>query len=140
MRIRDARQTFLGVWISRILQGAPFEVWGGSQLRDFSYIDDTVDAFLAAAMPQAEGRVYNIGGFPPMSLRALAEALVAANGGQGEYEVREFPAERKKIDIGDYHADDRAFRAATGWSPSVDVPDGLARSLDYFRAHLARYR
>jgi UDP-glucose 4-epimerase len=140
MRIRDARQTFLGVWIRRILQGEPFEVWGGAQLRDFSYIDDAVDAFLAAASPAAEGRVFNIGGFPPMSLLALADALIAANGGAGDYLVRDFPADRKKIDIGDYHADDAAFRAATGWSPRVAVPEGLARSLDYFRAHLARYR
>jgi UDP-glucose 4-epimerase len=140
MRIRDARQTFLGVWIRRILQDEPFEVWGGAQLRDFTYIDDAVDAFLAAAAPAAEGRVFNIGGFPPMSLLALADALVAANGGRGRYEVREFPSDRKKIDIGDYHADDSAFRAATGWTPKVDVPEGLARSLDYFRTHLARYR
>lgn len=139
MRIRDARQTFLGVWIRRALQGEPFEVWGGEQLRDFTYIDDAVDAFLAAASPAAEGRVYNIGGFPPMSLKALADALVAANGG-GSYLVKPFPADRKKIDIGDYHADDSAFRAATGWTPRVDLPEGLARTLVYFREHLAHYQ
>src|SRR6185295_15038042 len=40
MRIKDARQTFVGVWIRRILEGEPFEVWGGEQLRDFTYVDD----------------------------------------------------------------------------------------------------
>jgi UDP-glucose 4-epimerase len=138
MRVRDARQTFLGVWIRRVLQREPFEVWGGEQLRDFTYIDDAVDAFLAAASPAAAGRVYNVGGFPPTSLRALADALLAANGG-GDYLVKPFPADRKKIDIGDYHADDSAFRAATGWAPRVDVPEGLVRTLGYFRQHLAHY-
>jgi nucleoside-diphosphate-sugar epimerase len=79
MRIRDARQTFLGVWIRLALQGKPFEVWGGEQLRDFTYVDDAVAAFLAAATtPAAEGRAFNIGGFPPVSLAQLAQALAAA--------------------------------------------------------------
>ncbi|MCI1711990.1 MAG: NAD-dependent epimerase/dehydratase family protein [Chiayiivirga sp.] len=47
MRICDARQTFLGIWVRRILQGDPFEVWGGAQLRDFNHVDDVVDALPA---------------------------------------------------------------------------------------------
>src|ERR1051325_4623546 len=40
MRIKDARQTFLGVWIRLLVEGRPFEVWDGSQLRDLTYVDD----------------------------------------------------------------------------------------------------
>ena len=50
MRIKDARQTFLGVWIRQVLTGKPFEVWGGEQLRDFTYVDDCVDAMMRAAL------------------------------------------------------------------------------------------
>jgi UDP-glucose 4-epimerase len=139
MRIKDARQTFLGVWIRLALEGKPFEVWGGDQLRDFIYVDDTVDALLVAATePATEGHAFNLGGFPPLSLIALADALIAVEPGAG-YLVKPFPADRKKIDIGDYYADDRAFRASTGWAPRVELPDGLARTLDFFRPHLARY-
>ena len=49
MRIKDARQTFVGVWLRAVLEGEPFEVWGGEQLRDFTYVDDAVEAFLLAA-------------------------------------------------------------------------------------------
>jgi UDP-glucose 4-epimerase len=81
MRIRDARQTFVGIWIRRILEGQPFEVWGGEQLRDFTYVDDCVDAMLlAATRPQAVGRCYNLGGMTPVSLATLAERLVLVNG------------------------------------------------------------
>ncbi|MCW5550088.1 MAG: NAD-dependent epimerase/dehydratase family protein [Opitutaceae bacterium] len=56
MRIKDARQTFVGVWVRRILEERPFEVWGGAQLRDFTYVDDAVEALLlAATRPEAEG-------------------------------------------------------------------------------------
>lgn len=138
MRIKDARQTFLGIWIRLALEGKPFEVWGGEQLRDFTYVDDAVDAFIAAVTPATEGRAFNIGGFPPISLTTLAQALIAANQG-GESVVKPFPVDRKKIDIGDYHADDSAFRAATGWRPQIDMPEGLKRTLDWFKPNLARY-
>jgi UDP-glucose 4-epimerase len=139
MRIKDARQTFIGVWLRAVIEGRPFEVWGGAQLRDLSYVDDTVEALLlAAATAETVGGVYNVGGDRVVSLKELADMLVAAQGG-GRYELREFPPERKRIDIGDYHTDDALFRRVSGWAPRVALPDGLARSLAYFRAHLAEY-
>ena len=50
MRIKDARQTFLGIWLRRVIEGEPFEVWGGEQRRDLLYVDDAADAFLVAAL------------------------------------------------------------------------------------------
>ncbi len=143
LRIRDARQTFLGIWLRRVLEGEPFEVWGGEQLRDLTYVDDVTEAFLLAAeqaaKPALAGQVFNIGGSPPARLIDLAERLIAANGGRGRYEVKEFPADRAPIDIGSYAADDRAFRNATGWAPRVDLDQGLRKSLDWYRERLADY-
>lgn len=136
LRVKDHRQTFLGLWVRRVIEGEPFEVWGGEQRRDLAYADDVAEAFLAAA--GAPAGIYNLGGSPPVSLRELAEALVAANGG-GRYVVKEFPAERAKIDIGSYVADDSRFRAATGWTPKVGLAEGLRRTLDWFRPRLDRY-
>jgi UDP-glucose 4-epimerase len=139
MRIKDARQTFVGVWLRAVLEGRDFEVWGGEQLRDFTYVEDAVDAFLRAALtPEMAGKACNIGGHGPVSLLALAETLVAANAG-GSFVKREFPAERKRIDIGDYYATDAMFRRITGWAPRVDLRAGLAESLTFFRQHLAHY-
>lgn len=139
MRVRDARQTFLGVWIRRLLEGEPFEVWEGAQLRDFTYVDDAVDAFCRAALdPAADGQTYNLGGLEVISLRELAELLVKVNGA-GRYEVKAFPLDRKRIDIGDYYSDDRLVRSALGWEPRVSLQDGLARTLAFYRDHLDRY-
>jgi UDP-glucose 4-epimerase len=139
MRVRDARQTFLGVWVRRLVEGEPFEVWGGEQLRDFTYVDDMVEALLLAATTDATaGQVYNVGGDCVVSLRELAELLVQAHGG-GVYTVREYPAERKRIDIGDYYADDRALRAAIGWQPATPLAEGLRRTLMYYGEHLVDY-
>ena len=139
MRIKDARQTFLGIWLRRVIQGEPFEVWGGEQRRDLLYVDDAAEAFLYAAVTQeAEGLALNVGGDEPCNLADLAEAIIEAYGG-GKYEIRDFPAERRRIDIGDFVTDDRRFRAISGWRPRVCLADGLRRSLDYYRRHLAFY-
>jgi UDP-glucose 4-epimerase len=139
MRVKDARQTFLGVWIRLVVEGVPFDVWGGEQLRDFTFVDDAVDAFLlAASQPAAEGQVFNLGGDCVISLADLAALLLEVNGG-GAYNVREFPADRKRIDIGDYYADDRLIRKSLGWMPSTPLRTGLATTLAYYRANLASY-
>lgn len=140
LRIRDARQTFLGIWIRCVLEGKPFEVWGGEQLRDMTYVDDVTDAFLrAAATPACYGEVYNIGGPPPASLLEIAELMRKVGGPAVAFATREFPADRKTIDIGSYHADDQAFRRATGWAPLVPLEEGIRRSLDWYRPRLADY-
>ena len=139
MRIKDARQNFLGIWLRRVIEGEPFEVWGGEQRRDLLYVDDAVEAFLYAAItPEVEGLALNVGGNEPYSLAALAEAIIETNGG-GRYEIREFPPERKRIDIGDFLTDDRCFRALSGWRPYIRLTDGLRLSLDYYRSRLASY-
>jgi UDP-glucose 4-epimerase len=141
MRIKDARQTFLGVWLKQVLTGEPVLVYGdGRQLRDFNYVDDVVDALLMAALdPRADGQVYNLGSAePPIGLLDLARLLVDLNAG-GEYRLVPFPPDRQAIDIGDYYADYGKIRRELNWSPRVPLADGLRRSLDYYRAHLPQY-
>jgi UDP-glucose 4-epimerase len=139
MRIKDSRQTFVGTWIRLVLQGTPFEVWEGDQLRDFTYVDDTVDAMLAAAASDVtKGQVYNLGGDCVISLRDLAELIVEVNG-SGEYMLRPYPPDRKRIDIGNYYADFTRIRSQLGWQPRVTLRDGLERTLKYYREYLDRY-
>ena len=140
LRIRDARQTFLGIWIRCVLEGRPFEVWGGSQLRDMTYVDDVTEAFIRSAETQAcHGNISNIGGSPPASLTELADMMVRVAGPTATYTTREFPADRASIDIGSYHADDSAFRAASGWEPTVGLEEGIDRTLAWYRPRLADY-
>jgi UDP-glucose 4-epimerase len=139
MRVKDARQGFLGVWLRRLVEGEPFEVWDGAQKRDLAYVDDVVEAFLgAAATKDAAGRALNVGGAPTVSLIELARLLVEENGG-GRFEVKAFPPDRRAIDIGDYEADDRLFRRLAGWAPRVSLRDGLARTIAFYRARIGVY-
>ena len=139
MRIKDARQTFVGIWIRRVLEGQPIEVWGGDQLRDFTYVDDCVDAMLLAALhPAAIGQCYNLGGSEPISLRQLAEKLIQIHG-SGELVVKQFPPERKKIDIGDYYSNASLIQSSLGWSHRTSLHQALATTLDYFTSRIQYY-
>ncbi|MEO5720097.1 MAG: NAD-dependent epimerase/dehydratase family protein [Chthoniobacterales bacterium] len=139
MRIRDARQTFVGVWIRQLLEDAPIEVWGGQQLRDFTDVDDVVEALLlAAAAPQTQGRVYNLGGSEVVSLEQLANLMVEVNG-RGQIAIRDFPTERQKIDIGDYYGDFSRITAELGWTPKRSLRQTIEKTLAFYREHLPHY-
>ncbi len=140
MRVKDARQTFLGIWIRRLIEGQPILVYGdGSQVRDFNYVDDVVDALLRVALSDdANGEVYNLGAPDPISLRQTAELLVAVNGG-GRFELVPFPQELKPIDIGDYYGDYRKIHSRHGWEPGMPLAEGLRRTLEFYRRYHSYY-
>ncbi len=141
MRVKDARQTFLGIWLKQVLSNEPILVYGdGLQLRDFNYVDDVVEALLLTARdPRADGQVYNLGSVePPISLADLAQLLVDI-AGAGEFQLIPFPPDRKVIDIGDYYADFSKIQHELGWTPQVAMAEGLRRSLEFYRRYLPQY-
>jgi len=140
MRVKDARQTFLGIWIRLVLEGKPLRIFGdGKQLRDFNYVDDCVDALLLAATNEAaNGKVYNLGSREVINLHDLA-ALVVKLAGAGSFELVPFPPERKAIDIGDYYSDSTLIERELGWVPRRSLEQGLATTLEYYRIHRDHY-
>ena len=140
MRVKDARQTFLGIWLRNLLTNQPIQVFGdGTQLRDFNYVDDVVDALIGAAEVEAcHGRVFNLGSPEVVSLAELADQLTSLQPG-ASWHLVPFPAERKRIDIGDYYSDHSLASQLLGWRPRVGLDEGLMRTVDYYRDHLASY-
>lgn len=139
MRIRDARQTFLGMWVRQLIEGKPIEVWGGHQLRDFNDVEDVVDALLiAGARTTLPMEPYNLGSSEVISLLDLAHLMIELHGA-GQVLLAPFPQERKKIDIGDYYSSYAHFQQATGWQPRHSLRQTLRRTLDYYATCLPHY-
>jgi len=138
--LRHNRQGFIAWFIRLALEDKEIQVFGdGSQVRDFVYVDDAVEAFLLAGMCDAcNGEAFNVGGSEPTAHRDLVKLLIDV-AGTGRYRFVEWPAEKKVIDIGSFYADSSRFKAACEWTPTVSLRDGLARTLAYYREHLARY-
>jgi UDP-glucose 4-epimerase len=139
MRVKDARQTFLGWWLRQVVEGNELQIYGtGEQVRDLNYVDDVVDAMLRAAIyPEAVGQVYNLGG-EPIKLIDLAKLLIDSNG-SGSFRIVPFPQERKAIDIGDYYGSYTKIKTELGWEPRVPARAGLQQAVSYYREFLSHY-
>ena len=140
MRIRDARQTFLGIWVRNLIEEKPIKVFGdGLQLRDFNYVDDVVEALLLTAVdPKADGEVFNLGSTEYINLRNLATLLIEIFQ-KGTYEIVPFPPDLKAIDIGDYYSDYTKINQTLGWSPCVSLKDGLKLTIEYYTQNRTHY-
>ena len=140
MRIKDARQTFLGIWIRNLLRGEPIQVFGdGKQRRDYNYVEDVVDALLIVATEKnAIGKFYNLGATDPLSLEDTAK-IMCQKIKNGDYQMIPFPEDRKAIDVGDFICDYSAFRDQFGWEPKLSFEEGIQRSLEYFQGDIEHY-
>ncbi|HEY4755974.1 MAG TPA: GDP-mannose 4,6-dehydratase [Ignavibacteriaceae bacterium] len=134
MRVKDARQTFLGIWIKNVIEGNKILVFGdGKQIRDFNYVDDVVNAILLSAQSEdADGMIFNLGADDPINLEDTAKLMIEISH-NANYELVPFPAERKAIDIGDYYADYRKIRSKLGWQPKISLKDGLKLTINYYQ-------
>jgi UDP-glucose 4-epimerase len=139
--MKHDRQGFITTFIRLAVHGEPIRVFGdGSQLRDFTYVADAVDAFLAAALSeQAYGLPLNVGGIEPVSLLEVARLCQEIAGTGGTVETVPWPEERKKIDIGSIYVDHSRLTALTGWEPRVGLADGLAETIAFYREHGEHY-
>ncbi len=140
MLVKHSRQTALGWFIRKALDNEEIEIWGdGRQLRDYTYVDDVVDAFLRAGMTDAvNGRVVNLGGRTPVSHLELISTLVEV-AGTGSYRLVPFPPERKAIDIGDAYSSHALAQELLGWEPTVGLRQGLAETTAFYRRHREAY-
>jgi len=140
MLVRHSRQTALGWFIRQALDGEEIEIWGdGRQRRDYTYVDDVVDAFLRAGLSEdVNGRVINLGGPGPISHLELIGSLIEV-AGSGSQRVIPFPPERKVIDIGDAYSSHDLATELLGWEPRIGLREGLARTVAYYREHREAY-
>ena len=138
--IKHNRQGFIAWFIRLALEDHEIQIYGdGTQLRDFVFVDDAADAFLrAGADDSSNGKVFNVGGLEPIAHRDLAELLVSV-AGTGRYRCVDWPPEQKAIDIGDFYTDSSLIHRTLGWRPMTPLGAGLARTLNYYRAHLHHY-
>ncbi len=140
MMVKTDRQTALGWFIRLAMDAQTIQIFGdGQQKRDYTYVDDVVEALLLAGANEASnGEVFNLGGLEPVSHLQLIRTLCSV-AGCGSYQIVPFPAERKAIDIGDFYADYSKIHIVLGWQPVVGLSEGLKRTIDFYRANRGYY-
>ena len=138
--IKHNRQGFIGWFIRQIVNNEKIKIFGdGTQIRDFNYVDDVVNALLlAGAREEANGGVFNLGGKEPISLIELVKLMISLYG-SGEYEIVPFPPEKKKIDIGDFYGNFEKIKRTVGWEPEITFKEGLSKTFEYYKKYKEHY-
>jgi len=138
--MKHNRQGFIGWFIRQAIDGQEIQIYGdGTQVRDFSYVDDVVDAFLrAVTLEDSWGKAFNLGGDEHINLLELTK-LIIRTAGSGNYRLVPFPAEKKRIDIGSYFADFSKFNNTSGWHPGVSLEEGLKKTIKFYREYKKFY-
>ncbi len=138
--VKHNRGGFTGWFIRQAIDNEEIQIFGdGSQLRDFTFVDDAVDAFLlSGASDKAEGQVFNLGGEKPYTILEFVELLLRLCH-SGSCRVVPFPDERKRIDIGSVYSSYDKIKHSLGWSPETHLEAGLAQTIDYFRQNKSHY-
>jgi nucleoside-diphosphate-sugar epimerase len=137
--MKHARQGFVNWFVRLAIEGRSIEIFGdGSQIREYTYVDDVVEACIQCATKAGtDGSAYNVGGFPS-SVLAVAEALRELRP-DTEIVFKPFPKERKSIEIGDYISDYTRFTEDTGWKPTVQLREGLRRTVEFYETEKRHY-
>jgi len=138
--VKHSRQGFMGWFIRQIVENKEIQLFGdGSQIRDFNYVEDVIDALLLAAVSdKADGQIFNLGGNEPVSLRQLVEMMIQINGG-GSYRVVPFPADKKKIDIGSFYGKYSKINETLGWEPQTPLRVGLEKTIAFYKQNIDHY-
>jgi dTDP-glucose 4,6-dehydratase len=131
MRVHDGRA--IPAFLSQALRGEDVTVFGdGSQTRSLCYVSDLVDG-IHRLMMSDESDPVNIGNPTEMTIRALAETIVAATGSASRIVERPLPVDDPKV----RQPDITRARKLLGWEPKVPLEQGLVRTIEYFRRKLA---
>ncbi len=130
MRLDDGR--VIPTFMKQALTGDTLTVYGdGSQTRSFCYVDDTVDGLLALYKSDVETPV-NIGNTDERSIIELAELIIDITNSESNITYESLPQQDPQV----RQPDISKARAELGWSPSVELRDGLKRSVDFFNSRI----
>ncbi len=140
MLVKHSRQTALGWFVRQVLDDGEVQLYGtGEQLRDYTYVDDVVEACLRAAASEASnGQVFNLGGLRPVSHLELLQTLIEVSV-SGSYRLVPWPPEKLRIDIGDVYSSYQRIEKVLGWRPAVDLRAGLTDTVAFYRANKSFY-
>ena len=132
----NPKQGFVPFFVSQALNNDEIKIFGdGSQMRDFNYVSDVVEALvLCAQSKQALNESFNIGSGSPVSVLEIANIIIEL-AGAGKLKFVDYPPYWGKIEIGDYTADISKIKQVLGWEPKVSLRDGLASMIDHYKKH-----
>jgi len=127
--------------ITQALSGDLVRLGNLEAIRDFTFLDDTVEGFLLAVQAGFwDGETYNLGSGEEISIGEIAELIFRIMGKQPEIQVEPRRLRPEKSEVLRLISDNRKAKAALGWQPKVGMEEGLRRTIDWISTHLDLYK
>jgi len=138
-QMKHSKYSIVGWFIRQAMEGRTIQIYGdGSQLRDYVYVDDIVEAMMAAIVKGEDGEAYNVGSNKRVKFSVMVDQIIAAVG-QGEVEMVEWPGDYEKNETGDYVADISKLEKVTGWQPKVSLEEGIDKTVEFYQQNRQEY-
>lgn len=139
-QMKHGKYGILNWFIRRAMLGEPIEVFGdGSQTRDYNYVEDVSDAMiLAAQSSKADGQVYLLGSGKELKFIDMVKKVIDAVG-SGTYSLKQWPGERRSIEVGNFFVSYAKINKELGWHPKTSFEDGLKKTVEFYRKRLKEY-
>jgi dTDP-glucose 4,6-dehydratase len=130
MRVEDGRA--IPAFLSQALRGEDVTVFGnGSQTRSLCYVSDLIDGIFRL-MSSDESDPVNVGNPKEMTIRELAERIIALTGSRSRIVLKPLPIDDPKV----RQPDITRARTLLGWEPKIPLDEGLGSTIAYFRTKL----
>ncbi len=132
-RPEQNRYGIVNWFIHEAMHDRPLTVYGeGTQLRDYVHVADVVDAMLIAGlMPEADGKIFNVGSGYGVSFVGMAEQIILA-AGRGSVKHIDWPADAALVETGDFVADTSLIAATLGWRAKTSLEAGVAEVVAHY--------
>lgn len=139
-QMKHCKYSMINWFIRQTMEGNSLKIFGdGEQLRDYIYVDDLAEAFIAAAADQkCHGEIFNIGSGTGTKFKDMVETVIATVG-RGASEYVPWPANYINVETGDYITDIGKLSKALGWVPKTDLATGIRETYAFYRKYRQHY-
>ena len=138
---RQSARAVIPTIITQALANRRIHLGSLDTIRDFTYVDDTVNGFMCAAVANAvEGQTFNLGTGEEISIRNLAETIIRKVDTQAKIQVDLERIRPQKSEVLRLISDNSFARERIGWAPSIGLEAGLEKTIEWIKGNLDRYR
>ncbi len=139
-QMKHSKYSMINWFIRQAMENRTIRVFGdGSQVRDYIYVEDLADAFIAASVTEeCYGHALNLGSGRGTRFGEMVETIVRV-AQSGTIEYVDWPPEYVNVETGDYITDIGKIGAFTGWRPQTGLEDGIAITFEYYSRNRSHY-
>ena len=139
-QIKHPKYTIINYFVGQALRGKTISVYGnGNQLRDYIYVEDLANAFIAASVTEkSKGQIFNIGSGKGTSFLDMVKRIIRVVG-DGSFQNIPWPEDYINVETGDYITNIDKAKKILNWTPNTDFDTGVSKTVEFYSKHFSEY-